>query len=330
LVEEIGGNRELTDVLVNLLLEKGRTFDSSEMAPVAIALSRLVPLSRHLDDWCSQMVRGIGNSARLALAIRAAQWQDDAGYFGEMENREADDLLAAEMSARLWSRNGGKALCTRLVVLSDRRYSGIEDVWSYWCERQESESLLDMVEQLIEQSEQDANHERVYGLLAGSGLGKAVQRRPRPSLGRIDELRDEIGNLARAGKNSMAKELAKWVAYNYCPDLVDKEVEWAVDPKGRFALPGDPNEPLLLREIFARIRAARPRFDLPSSAELSKFTNPIEGKRELVRDGFPKGYDFEERIMPVNICTWDGKNLGHFTRGEVESLRVKWRPKFNL
>lgn len=335
-ISKIKEDRQWIEMLGFALIQQSYKVNISEINLFAKAFSRLMSLGddRVFKEWCLQNVASADESrARFSLAALAAYYQNNGKYFVEVKNRMADSLLAIEMAARLWDKDAEDILCNRIIELSSDSADDnkIKDIWSYWCSRQNNNKLLDSIWRLISKSYEDSDHEKNYTLLISSSFDILLHNGTKISSSEIDKIKLKISCLARDRKQLMASEIVKWVFFYYYPNLSDLNLNWIVDPQGKYALPKKPYKPLKLQEIFAKVKLAYPSVNLPVSKELKNIEDFNKEQRELVRDKFQEGViSGRTKIAPANISTWDGKTLGFLTKDEIELETIQWRPLYIL
>ena len=343
-ISKIEDDKKWIEKLGFALIEQSNRANSSQIEPFARAFARLMrwghnktnrsdPRDLLLENWCLQHVAsGDTSKSEFSLAALAAYHQNDTIFLDKVKRHDADPLLSIEMVARLWSEDAEIILRDRLIDLSkDAHDHQIKYIWSCWCNRQSSNTILSIVSQLISALDQDPVHERNYTLLLSSSFSTLFQNRPRVHLPGIDKIKADISRLAIDGKQTAANEIAKWMVFHHFPNLSNIQLEWIVDSKGKYALPQKPYMPLKLHEIFSRIASAYPLIDLPRSREIRTIGNFIEGERELVKDKFLEGYiTGETKITPAALSTWDGKKIGYLSKDEIEFLKISWRPVYRL
>jgi Cdc6-like AAA superfamily ATPase len=338
-VSRLAEDPRWVNALANDFWVQGRKVNPDKIEPVALALSKLVPLSSELDRRCQEAIKSADSDALLALAIKALQLQDDNKYFKYVEQYAPQYLLpiVAEMSARFWGPQGGNPISDNLTNIFNLGYGEDElrRIWSFWCKRQKSPDLLVTIQSLINQIKIEANLEKVCSILFDECLGEIGNRPPAERLKyfiQINQLKKAVSELARQGLFQSANKLVKWIAYFYSPDIVNKEGNWLVDRKGNFALPKKPNDPLLVTQIFANIRSVYPKFDIAAVGEIRSLAMPEEGYVELVRDRFPSDFSYSEEIMPGILQTWNGRTgtEDSIPKDKIRSLKIAWRPRLNL
>lgn len=365
LVASLTGHPELIDTFVATLIRLGCRAPEANVADIATGLSRLLEQSTELGHWCKEQVgRGVGPEARLALAIRALELGPGELYFHTVAGGAAGELHATEMAAFVWNEDGVETLSKRLVDLGCRphqpcRLDRLDAIWANWCTRQPGEAVLGAISILGEACQRDGKErEPCYAQLAGCALRNLVQLRRgwlRTEIAglqnRLDELRGLTARQARGDRRMLAGALAHWIAFYFCPEIIERDIGWTVDPKGAFAIPLKAQKGQPFHEILARVRScgsfAVAVVDLPSAEELQAMISAdgadmvMDGDgthREVVRDCLPRGYlQGGGPILPSAICTWDGSSLEggrpalrHFEREDVTNLVVRWRPRIAL
>jgi hypothetical protein len=342
-VTRLAGDCDWADALGSSFWRQGQSISPSQIAPIAVTLSKLILYSPWLQERCWHEIENDGHDAQLALAIKAVQFQDSSEYFAEVNQHAPPYLLpkAIEMAARFWSSEGANSLCSSLLTLIDLNYEEdeVRRIWMQWCHGQRGNSIYNVVIRLIEKSLDDSEHENAYAILVEECLkdviGETSPTERIKCVPQVSFIRRKIPELAQKGRYRLANRIVKWIAYFYGSDIVDKKSSWKVDKSGKYAWPLLPDERLTVGVIFANIRNVYPHFVLASSNEVSRLWEPSEGQLELVRDQLPSDFQYDQNsirtIAPVNLRLWDGSSAAQFvTREEKESARYFWRPRFNI
>lgn len=324
------------------LFNQGRKVSAINIEPLAQALHKLLPLSQQLDELCWNAIARSTDDAILALAVKALEWKDSRQFFVEVEKHNSADYLsrvAADMAARLWSKEGAESLCDRLIELADSDFeeNELKRLWSLWCKHQESSSLISIIGDLIGKAEVDVIHENVYGLLIATCLKEIVDSRPpseRKKFGRqIGGLKYEVSRLSRQGRTIVASHLIKWVLYTYYPDIIDKNIDWIIGPNRQYALPKYPYSPAFVNEIFPKINSTkepgeRLLFQLPSSEELAVAVQ--EETSELVRDKLGENFSYNEKVSLGWLVAVSKNRSVPVSKEQLDSYKFHWRPLLKL
>jgi hypothetical protein len=331
-------------VLEETLFSQAREMrNTSNIKWLALAIYKLLPLSESLDEKCRNVIAESTPDATLALAVRAVEWKDSDEYFREVGQYISTDYLsriAADMAARLWDREGAMPLISQLVKLSDDNYdeNEVKRIWSLWCARQENDCLMSLTTDFIARAEEDSEHEKVYGILAAANLEK-IMAKPLDREKYKIEIKHLMGNtraLAARGKLSIASQLIKWIAFSFNPNVILKNVDWVVDPSGKFALPVKTCDPAFINEIFPKINNSRDSegdliFELPSSKELLGVLNQSHYLNELVRDRLGEKFSYSvNQIDRKWLVTLNGKKIEEISREQFNSNKFNWRPRLKL
>lgn len=337
LAEKPSDVTELGEALFN----QGRRVKASNLKPLGLAISKLLPLSHHLDSFCWTSVAKSSTDATLALAAKAVEWDSDYRYFSEAEKHNSQaymNRIAADMAARQWSGKGGNPLSRRLIEL-DLPEDELQRIWSLWCLGKPFETLSVIIEKFLKDAGSETTHEIAYGVIAATSLKEIVlNKRPaerKQYLPLIQKWADITNRLAHCGKVLAAARMVKWIAFAYGPELVNRESEWLISSDRVSAFTTTSNPPAHIQEIFRKIRtvvdsSGKVRFSLPSIHELSMVRGSREGSVELVRDKLGESFQYSVEVDRKWLVVLNGNKQEPVTTEQFVSQKFAWRLRLRM
>ena len=337
LAERPGYVTELGEALLN----QGRKVNASNLKPIGLAISKLLPLSPPLDDLCWNCIAKSSTDATLALAAKAAQWDSDYGFFAEVEKSNREPYMnrtAADMAARQWGAQGGDPLSRRLLEL-DLPEEELQRIWSLWSSEKTDETLSVLIEKFLKNAGSETTREIAFGVLAATSLREIVLSKPpakrKEYLHEVQRCADITKLLTQSGGIFAAARMVKWIAFAWAPELVDRESEWLISSDRVSAFMTKPNSPALIQEIFGKISSAvdksgNVRFSLPSISELSTIQSSQLGAGELVRDKLGENFQYSGEIDRKWLLVWNGNRQEPVTTEQFASKKFAWRLRLRV
>lgn len=332
-ITRLSGDSRWVDKIADIIFKRAQLYNEEKIVPFALVLAKLTPFSKNLELYYEEMAKGDGGEARLANCIAAIRYKNSKQYFEYASSLGVDDIMAAEIAALSWGIEGGPALFDRLCEFESKKklVHNINRIWDLWCNNQDigdvTEYSLDLVKHCVDKKTDSI----VQYTLASHGLLKPIELKIKPR----DQCATNLKKIISVGADTIQPvimgRLIRALAYYSCPDIVGSGSEWVYNQKGKYALPRESNDPMLVKNIFAKIRKGFPAFYIPSKDELCALKFPVIDQPELIRDGFPKDFLGEDdQVFPSNFKFWDGENIEYFRKDEVNTRKISWRPVFRI
>jgi hypothetical protein len=338
LAEKPSDVTELGEALFN----QGRRVSPSNLKPLGLAISKLLPLSPQLNEFCwNAVAKSSTDAATLALAAKAAEWDGDYRYFSEAATYNSEpymNRIAADMAARQWGEEGGLPLSRRLLEL-DFSEDELQRIWSLWCSERTGETLSLMIDKFLDDAAGDTIYESGYGVLAATSLKEIVLNKPPAErtqyLPRIQNWANTTRQLAQRGKVLAAARMVKWIAFAYGPELVNRESEWVISSDRVSALTTKSNPPADIQEAFRKIRSVvdksgKVRFSLPSISELKSIPDSLRGSGELVRDKLGEDFQYSVEVDRKWLLVLNGNQQQPVTAEQFASQKFAWRLRLRM
>lgn len=348
------------------LIALGKKTDLPEVINVGEALSRLLPACRPLRDWVDQRVESPDVSEqRIAWTVKALQASAE-GQFEEYINLVArlgtSYWLPYECAVHIWDKAGEMVLADRLVTLYTLEYRDAAcSLWKKWCDRCARDRSAGRDQwgwgeaggaDFKTEVRRQAVFETGQTMVARASTDKPARSSAWFALAEIcweesyGDKAEAFGRLVpdavKRARQFVSEQnlgaaalLAKWIARSVAPELGDWRREWMISADGQRAFPVAPEAPLLASRAAGLVLYPKdPRLSLASREELRQTQVRTKG-RELVKDGFPAGYDGSS----ASLVAWHFKlfdpekpkdETQHVSAGDFKSEEFFWRPVFTL